>query len=105
MYRYFLALRYLLSRPINLLGMIGVTLGVWSLILVVSIFSGFLKVFRAHVQSALGNVLNLQSQYGSWDHAERLLEELRTNNALAGELYPHQCDGDWRPDKCLTSTG
>ena len=56
MYRYYLALRYLLSRPINLLGMIGVTLGVWALIMVVSIFSGFLKVFRSHVQSATSDV-------------------------------------------------
>ncbi len=62
MYRYFLAIRYLLSRPINVLGMIGVTLGVWALILVVSIFSGFLKVFRAHVQSATADVSVLAIQ-------------------------------------------
>ena len=32
-YRPFLALRYLLTRPINLLGVFGVTLGVWALIM------------------------------------------------------------------------
>lgn len=52
MYRWFLALRYLMTRPINLLGMVGVMLGVWALIVVVSIFSGFLQVIRTHVKSA-----------------------------------------------------
>jgi lipoprotein-releasing system permease protein len=56
MYRCFLALRWLLSRPINLLGMAGVAVGVWALIVVVSIFSGFLREVRAHVQSATADV-------------------------------------------------
>lgn len=56
MYRWFLALRYLLTRPINLLGIIGVMLGVWALIVVVSIFSGFLDVISAHVRSASADI-------------------------------------------------
>ncbi len=56
MYRLFLAARYLLSRPINLLGIGGVTLGVWALIVVVSIFSGFLRVVGEHVRSASADV-------------------------------------------------
>jgi lipoprotein-releasing system permease protein len=56
MYRSFLALRWLLSRPINLLGMAGVAVGVWALIVVVSIFSGFLHEVRRHVQSATADV-------------------------------------------------
>lgn len=56
MYRLFLGLRYLLSRPINLLGTGGVTLGVWALIVVVSIFSGFLKVVGEHVRAASADV-------------------------------------------------
>ena len=56
MYRLFLASRYLLSRPINLLGIGGVTLGVWALIVVVSIFSGFLRVVGEHVRSASADV-------------------------------------------------
>ncbi|MGE3173586.1 MAG: ABC transporter permease [Planctomycetota bacterium] len=56
MYRPFLALRYLLSRPINLLGVLGVTLGVWALIVVVSIFSGFLAVIGEHLRSASADV-------------------------------------------------
>ncbi len=56
MYRPFLALRYLLTRPINLLGVGGVTIGVWALIVVVSIFSGFLEVVGEHVRSASADV-------------------------------------------------
>lgn len=56
MYRYFLALRYLLSRPINVLGMAGVMVGVWALIVVVSIFSGFLKEVAAHVKAATSDL-------------------------------------------------
>lgn len=56
MYRLFLAARYLLSRPINLLGIGGVTLGVWALIVVVSIFSGFLRVVGEHVRSASADI-------------------------------------------------
>ena len=49
MYRFFLAIRWLASRPINLLGVLGITLGVWALIVVVSIFSGYLVEVRKHV--------------------------------------------------------
>lgn len=56
-YRSFLALRYLLTRPIHLLGMAGVTVGVWALIVVVSIFSGFLKVVGEHLRSAGADIV------------------------------------------------
>jgi lipoprotein-releasing system permease protein len=56
MYRLYLAVRYLVSRPIHLLGIGGVTLGVWALIVVVSIFSGFLVVIGQHVRSASADV-------------------------------------------------
>ncbi|MHC5072165.1 MAG: ABC transporter permease, partial [Planctomycetota bacterium] len=56
MYRYFLALRYLLSRPINGLGMFAFMLGVWALIVVVSIFSGFIRELKVHIRSATSDV-------------------------------------------------
>ncbi|MEM7203786.1 MAG: FtsX-like permease family protein [Planctomycetota bacterium] len=61
MYRWYLALRWLLSRPINLLGMAGVTVSVWALIVVVSIFSGFLVEVRKHVRAVTSDltVLNV----------------------------------------------
>jgi lipoprotein-releasing system permease protein len=56
MYRLFLALRYLLTRPINLLGMLGIMLSVWALVVVVSLFSGFLAVIERHVQEASADI-------------------------------------------------
>lgn len=56
MYRWFLAVRYLLRRPINLLGAIGVMLGVWALIVVVSIFSGYIVEVRSHIRATTADV-------------------------------------------------
>ncbi|MCA8971959.1 MAG: ABC transporter permease [Planctomycetes bacterium] len=50
MYRWFLALRYILGRPINLLGSIGVMVAVAALIAVGSVFAGFVQEARAHVR-------------------------------------------------------
>jgi lipoprotein-releasing system permease protein len=52
MYRLYLAVRYLLTRPINLLGMAGITISVWALVVVVSLFSGFIEVVERHVHTA-----------------------------------------------------
>ncbi|MBL8750864.1 MAG: ABC transporter permease [Planctomycetes bacterium] len=52
----FLATRYLLTRPINLLGMLGVTLSVWALVVVVSLFSGVIVVIEEHVHAASADV-------------------------------------------------
>ena len=57
MYRLFLALRYLLTRPINLLGMAGITISVWALVVVVSLFSGFLQVVERHVHAASADLV------------------------------------------------
>lgn len=56
MYRLFLAIRYLLTRPINLLGMAGITISVWALVVVVSLFSGFLQVVEHHVHEASADI-------------------------------------------------
>jgi len=64
MYRLFLAIRYLLTRPINLLGMSGIMISVWALVVVVSLFSGFLRVIEEHVQSATSDVI--VSDVPSW---------------------------------------
>ncbi len=64
MYRYYLALRFMVSRPINLLGIGGVMLGVWALIVVVSIFSGYIKEVKQHVSTVSSDlvILKLGSQ-------------------------------------------
>lgn len=57
MYRLFLAVRYLLTRPINLLGIAGIGIGVWALVVVVSLFSGFLRVVAEHVHAASADLV------------------------------------------------
>ena len=56
MYRPFLAIRWLLTRPINLLGLGGVMLGVAAMIVVVSIFSGFLATVSEHIRDASADI-------------------------------------------------
>lgn len=53
----FLALRYLLTRRINLLAMFGVTFAVWAMILVNSVFTGFVSEIRTDVARATPDVL------------------------------------------------
>ncbi|MBL8730700.1 MAG: ABC transporter permease [Planctomycetes bacterium] len=48
----FLALRYLLTRRINLLAMFGVTFAVWAMIVVNSVFTGFVSEIRTDVRRA-----------------------------------------------------
>lgn len=56
MYRWFLAFRWLFTRPINLLGVLAITLGVWALIVVVSIFSGYIHEISRHLQSSTADM-------------------------------------------------
>ena len=95
MYRYFLALRYLLSRPINGLGMFAFMLGVWALIVVVSIFSGVIREFKTHIRSATSDVTAYYlGEQASFDRLEATI--LRHENvvacaprlAYAGLLHP-----------------
>ena len=85
MYRYYLALRWLLSRPINALGMAGVTVGVWALIVVVSIFSGFLVQVRAHAHDVTADltVLNLP-----WDASALELQKTVQQDANVAACAP-----------------
>ncbi|MCR9248501.1 MAG: FtsX-like permease family protein [bacterium] len=53
----FLALRYLLRRPIMLIGVFGVTFAVWSLLVVDGIFTGFVTEIRADVRRSTPDVL------------------------------------------------
>jgi lipoprotein-releasing system permease protein len=53
----FLALRYLLTRRINLLAMFGVTFAVWAMIVVNSVFTGFVSEIRTDVRRATPAVM------------------------------------------------
>ena len=87
MYRLFLAIRYLVTRPINLLGMAGITISVWALIVVVSLFSGFLKVVEQHVHAASADisVTGLQG-WTRWSELEGTLADDPNIAAIAPRL-------------------
>ena len=57
MYKYFLGFRYLFSRPINILGVGGVAVGVWFLITVVAIFSGSIREIRTHIRGTSSDLI------------------------------------------------
>lgn len=53
----FLALRYLLTRRINLLGVGGVMFAVWAILLVDSVFTGFVSQIRQDVKSSASDLM------------------------------------------------
>ncbi|MCC7398992.1 MAG: ABC transporter permease [Planctomycetes bacterium] len=81
MYRLFLALRYLVTRPINLLGMAGITISVWALIVVVSVFTGFIDVVQRHVHSASADII--VSALPTWATWSKLQPALRDDENVA----------------------
>jgi lipoprotein-releasing system permease protein len=87
MYRLFLAIRYLLTRPINLLGMAGITISVWALVVVVSLFTGFLAVVERHVHSATADiVVGDLPPWAEWSKVEAVLLDDPNVRALAPRL-------------------
>jgi lipoprotein-releasing system permease protein len=56
-YSGFLAVRYLRTRWVNLLGMLGVAVAVWALIVVIAVFSGFIGEIRRSIRVATPDLL------------------------------------------------
>jgi lipoprotein-releasing system permease protein len=56
-FSWFLALRYLVSRWVTLLGVMGVAVAVWAMIAVIAVFSGFISEIRAGVRTASPELL------------------------------------------------
>jgi lipoprotein-releasing system permease protein len=69
MYRFFLSWRYMRARRTNVIGIIGICVGVGALILILSIMSGFLDETRKTVRGSLSDLIiqptELQSIGGS----------------------------------------
>lgn len=82
MYAVFLALRYLLTRPINLLGMIGIAISVWALVVVSSLFTGFIAVVEQHVQEASADIS--VTQLPPWADWQKLAATLADDPNVAG---------------------
>jgi lipoprotein-releasing system permease protein len=57
MYKSFLSWRYLLRRPVNLIGIVGILVGTGALILILSIMSGFLEETRRTVRGSLSDLI------------------------------------------------
>jgi lipoprotein-releasing system permease protein len=57
MYRYFIALRYLRSRRITYLSILGVAVGVSALIIVLAVMEGFQNDFKNRIRGVLSDVI------------------------------------------------
>ena len=57
MYRTFLSWRYLVSRPTNLIGIVGILVAVGALILILSIMTGFLEESRKTLRGTLSDLI------------------------------------------------
>jgi lipoprotein-releasing system permease protein len=55
-FRPFLAILYLKSRPIHLIGALGIAVAVWALVLVVSIFDGYIVEMRRHIRGTASDL-------------------------------------------------
>ncbi len=53
----FLALRYLLTRRINILGALGVAFAVWAMLVVNGVFTGFVRDIRKNVENSAPQLL------------------------------------------------
>ncbi|MFQ5504737.1 MAG: ABC transporter permease, partial [Planctomycetota bacterium] len=115
MYKYFLGLKYLLGRPINLLGIFGVAVAVWALIVVISVFSGFIRGVRAQIRGPAPDLsLLIPGMGGSYDEliAKLGLDPAKDEDIVAaaprlvwyGLLYPKGALAKWRPHYSQTSS-
>ena len=74
-YSWFLALRYLLARWVNVLGIAGVAVAVWALIVVIAVFSGFIAEIREHIRGATADlVLADVNERCSYEAVRQVLE-------------------------------
>ncbi len=55
MYKFFIAFRYMISRPISLVSIIGIFLSVGALIVIISVMSGFLRETKAFIRGTMSD--------------------------------------------------
>ena len=65
MYVWFLALRYLVARPVSYLGIVAIGLGVGALIVVISVMNGFLEETRELVRGTTADIVIFPIQDGT----------------------------------------
>jgi len=89
-YRFFLSWRYLTARRTNIIGIIGITVGVGALILILSIMTGFLQETKRSLRGTLSDLIiepvHLESREGNLVPfaPEPILEAVRADPRVAG---------------------
>jgi ABC-type lipoprotein release transport system permease subunit len=77
MYKLFLCLRYLRRRYIALVAIVGMALCVFMVLVVISVFNGFLDAVQNAARGMMGDVI-VDGPSGTLPRYEHLLEEIRT---------------------------
>ena len=90
-YAPFLAVRYLRSRWVNALGVLGIAVAVWALIVVIAVFSGFIGEIRENLRNASPELLlagldPLDPERGDFDRVRAALADDPDITALAPRL-------------------
>lgn len=96
-YSAFLAWRYLTTRWVNVLGVIGVTVAVWALIVVIAVFSGFISEQRDGMREASAQLLvtGLEPNASFVEveeilHADDAVAQSAPRLGHYGVYYPHR---------------
>lgn len=79
----FLALRYLLMRRINLLGVLGVMFAVWAILVVDSVFTGFVSEIRKDVENSAPDLLVTDLPHDTSYEALRVAIEAKSDVVVA----------------------
>ncbi|HXT57975.1 MAG TPA: ABC transporter permease [Pirellulales bacterium] len=82
MYKYLLCWRYLRTRYIALASIVSVTLGVWTMIVVNSVMSGFAFEMKSRIHGILSDVIVESHNMNGFPDAEYHMEQI---NRVAGE--------------------
>jgi len=87
-FRTFLSLRYLLARRTNLIGVVGIFLGVGALIMILSIMTGFLAQTRSVIRGNLSDIMiephfhRLHGDYPGRRTPQPMLDVIRANEGV-----------------------
>ncbi len=86
MFVWFLALRYLVARPVSYLGIVAIGLGVGALIVVLSVMNGFLEETRDLVRGTTADIVVFPIQDGTTRVVPRdeILEVVNAQEGVAG---------------------
>jgi len=87
-FRVFVSWRYFRARRTNIIGMLGIFVGVGALILILSIMTGFLEESRKSVRGSLSDVLieparSARFRPNSEEHATEILRIARSTDGVA----------------------